>query len=244
MATSESPNSPSSKKAWTLTERVDALIKLKDFAVRNGYSLPESIIEQAVSLETLRQSSDQVVFDEKTSTKVDNLAIELSQITYPVNLDNVKNVHGVTAFVYILLAIALLASLLSGILIWLIEAGRSAGSSSLCSSLLALLLGTVGAIVYVMLPNGKLNVFAGVDEASNDTVRVAMGAILGFVLYIAVGLARPASNMPSQDVLRTVAPFIGGYSITLVVGILAKAVAAIALTFGIDEKSIRSSLHR
>jgi hypothetical protein len=97
-----------------------------------------------------------------------------------------------------------------------------------------------------MLPNRKLNVFAGVDEASkaNDTVRVAMGAILGFVLYIAVGLARPSSNIPSQDVLRTVAPFIGGYSITLVVGILAKAVAAIALTFGIDEKSIRSSLHR
>ena len=233
--------------------RLEALVALKDFAVQRGYSVPESVINEVNALAKLKaDAGGGPASDEKTDSKLDSLAIQLSQITFPVNLTNIKNAElsgGVTRFVYILLSWGILASIASGLLIWLIKAQNISGTAHLfMRPLLALFLGMVGAIVYVMLPNGKLNVVAGVDEASraNDIVRVAMGAILGFVLFLAAGLSKGSSAGATQslEALELILPFIGGYSITLVIGVLAKAVAAIALTFGIDEKSIRSSLQK
>ena len=72
---------------------------------------------------------------------------------------------------------------------------------------------------------------------------------MGFVLFLASGISKAmpegtSSGNQNLEAPELILPFIGGYSITLVVGVLAKAVAAIALTFGIDEKSIRSSLQK
>jgi hypothetical protein len=240
---------------WDLAHRIQNLIVLKDFAVQNGYDVPETLIDDISLFENYSHPpTNKSEVDENNPAKIDKLMIQLSQITYPVNGTNVENAYlrnGVTVFVYVLLIWGILSALASGFLIWFIKYGAVDSVAPIARAPLALCLGMVGAIVYVMLPNGKLNVLAGLDAESrtNDIVRVVMGAILGFVLFIASAISKNTSggalpNGGNLDAMELLLPFIGGYSITLVVGILSKAVAAIALTFGIDEKSIRSSLQK
>jgi len=101
------------------------------------------------------------------------------------------------------------------------------------------------AIVYVMLrTGGSIRLSGWTPKVIADTVvRIAMGGLLGYVLYIAGTIDVDSGHRATvwcgrrkQAGLETAAAAVGGYSITLVVGILSKAVAAFQLTFNIDEK--------
>jgi|GEM_PF-5980130 len=229
-------------------ERLQSLLDLKRFAVENAYSIPEKLIGDIAAFEhKYLQDVETSKFDATDLGNLDRLTIELSQVTYPVTTSNVSKVRDggkITAFVYIVLGVGLIAAFISGWFAWVIKHdGHCAGFAE---AALPLTLGVVGAIVYVMLPNGRLNVVAGLDaeNIANNVVRIAMGGLLGYVLYVARFIAHSGTTPPTIDSWSLFLPLIGGYSITLVVGILAKAVAAVQLVFNIDEKSIRASLYK
>jgi hypothetical protein len=232
------------ERLWTLTQ-------LEDYAVQNGYSIPEKLIADMAEMDhKYLREVEPVAFDARTLGAMDQVAIELSQITYPVTLTNVARLQGrvgVPAFVYILLSVGLAAAFMSGFLAWIIK--ENFPYAGLAKAALPLLLGVVGAVVYVMMPNGKLNTVAGLDaeNIADSIVRVAMGGLLGFVLYAVYSITKSGSTPPNGstaiDNWTLFLPLVGGYSATLVVGILAKAVA-VQLTLNIDEKSIRASLHK
>jgi F0F1-type ATP synthase assembly protein I len=229
-----------SPKIANREEHLALLFKLKRFAICQGYDLDNGLIDEIVPLE-IKYPEEKIAANSDDLIKVDRLIVQLSRTTYPVNISNVDAAlesNGITAFVYALMSLGCGAVLLAGFLIWTIAnkfAAEAAGAG------LALSLGFVGAIVYVMLPNGKLNLFAGIDAANraNTIVRVVMGGILGFVLS---ALVMPITS--AVDPKQLLIPLVGGYSMTLVVGILAKAVAAVELTFNIDEKAVRASLRK
>jgi len=158
------------------------------------------------------------------------------------NLSAITSGNGVTRFSYRLLFYGLCAAVIVGVLIALISGGTFMGQW--VKGPLAICLGIIGAVVYVMLPNGRLNIVAGLDNESIATnlLRVITGGLLGFVIYI----VKPdfLSLQQSSDAYGLLAPLIGGYSITLVVGILAKAVTAIELTLNLDDKKTQASLKK
>jgi hypothetical protein len=232
-ANSRSDDSP----VWSAEKHVEALALLKSFAVTRGYEIDSDLMERIHAV-----LKDHKVVSSAKHAELDKLSIELSKITYPVNLSNVTNAYqraSAMLFVYVLMSFGVVAALISGLLIWSIKKGMVVEAAG---TWLALTLGVVGAVVYVMLPNGKLNMFAGIDAANraNAMVRVVMGGLLGFVLSLIVAPINSLNLEPKQLLI----PLIGGYSITLVVGIMAKAIAAVELTFNIDSKSIRSSLRK
>jgi hypothetical protein len=235
-------------------ERLTALRDLKDFAVWKGYDVPGTLISDINKLQATRPASsasplDPVPVDQMT--ELDQLTITLTQITFPVTILNVERVRGrtsVTPFVYVLLLVGLIAALVSAISGLGTRAVASAAPCPLAAFaklLTPMCLGIVGAVVFVMLPNGRLNTVVGLDaENITDTVvRVVMGGLLGYVLYVAgTSLFDPTKKSDIDWLL--ILPLLGGYSITLVVGILSKAVAAFQLTFNIDDKAVRASLQK
>jgi hypothetical protein len=229
-------------------ERLQSLVELKDFSVENAYSIPEKLIGDIAAFEhKYLQDAPAPKFDASDLGSLDRLTIELSQVTYPVTTSNVSKLRAsskISGFVYGVLGVGLIAAFISGWFAWVIKHGGAC--AGFAEAALPLTLGVVGAIVYVMLPNGRLNVVAGLDaeNIANNVVRIAMGGLLGFVLYVARFIAQSGTAQPTIDSWTLFLPLIGGYSITLVVGILAKAVAAVQLTLNIDEKSIRASLYK
>jgi hypothetical protein len=226
----------------------DALLKLialKGFALARGYEVPDAFINEIAALQRFIQNQSSSEFSAEDSVKVDRLTRDLSQITYPINAENVHRIiegDGITKFAYKLLAAGFAAALLSGLLIGAIRAGGE--WAEYAKAFLAICLGVVGAIVYVMLPNGRLNVVAGLDNESiaTNVIRVTTGGLLGFVIYI----ANPAflDIKTGSAAYGLLAPLVAGYSITLAVGILAKAVTAVELTLNLDEKKTHAALKK
>ena len=114
--------SASKAKEKTPFERAKALVALKNFAVYRGYSVPDTLITGINEVE--KEFEKPTPPDEKTISKLDILAVQLSEITYPINLCNVLEIdicRGVTRFAIWLLSFGIIASLFSGYLIWSIK---------------------------------------------------------------------------------------------------------------------------
>jgi hypothetical protein len=77
-----------------------------------------------------------------------------------------------------------------------------------------------------------------------NKLRIALGALLGFVLYVIQPSMFDFLTDRTANPLKLLIPLIGGYSVTLVIGILAKAVTAVEITLNLDEKKIRATLKR
>ena len=233
----------SSKSAFP--ERLAGLVRLKNFAILRGYAITDSLIEEIANLENAVGGPQLKDIASGDIIKLDRLIRDVSQITYPINLENLSTItsgNGITRFSYQLLFYGLIAAVLAGVLIALISGGTPFGQWA--KAPLAICLGVIGAVVYVMLPNGRLNIVAGLDEESITTnfLRVITGGLLGFVIYV----VKPdfLSLQQGSEAYGLLAPLIGGYSITLVVGILAKAVTAIELTLNLDDKNTQASLRK
>jgi len=229
-------------------DKIQALAKLKDYAIQRSYSLPESLISEIDSLEHAylrKRRTGSLSF--KALADLDTLTQRLVEITYPVNTDNIKSLRdGRTSLVFGFLAGGLSAAVLAGLGIGLIKYCGSTGCGAynieLMKVFVAILLGIVGAVIYVMLPNGKFNLIVGLDRetvAANVT-RVALGGLCGFVLYIFNPSSMTADGGKASFGLLI--PFLGGYSITLVVGLLAKAITAVEITLGLDQARVKASL--
>jgi hypothetical protein len=214
------------------------LERLTQFAIRQGYQGLDGAL--LARIHTMLDKALPLTSTDRA--ELDDLILELSKITYPVTVANVgEAVEGScsTRFVYLILMIGLAMAITAGWEIWAISKGTLAEAAG---TWLALTLGFVGAVVHVMLPNGRLNLFLGIDAANraNSIVRIIMGGLLGFVL----SLVMVPIDKPAVDPKTLLVPLLGGYSITLVVGILAKAISALQLTFNIDSKQVQASLRK
>ncbi len=255
-------------------KRLALLIKLKDYAIKNSFDIGDEIIQGVNTLDYfyVRTSPDSKSpttapapqqpeekvgrISDKDLIKLDRLTVALTRVTYPITIENVgrlTDTKGLAKFVSALLWLGIGSALLSGIVMGIIKLGSNSTqlsgyvvSAEASKVLLALLLGTVGAILYVMLPNGKLNIVAGLDEESivMNRLRIALGALLGFVLFVIKPSMFNFLLDKTANPFELLIPLIGGYSVTLVIGILAKAITAVEITLNLDEKKIRATLKR
>ena len=70
---------------------------------------------------------------------------------------------------------------------------------------------------------------------------------MGYVIYLIVPDifgSLSGTNPSAKNALGLLYPLVGGYSISLVVGVLGKAVTAVELTLGLDEKKNVGSLRK
>jgi hypothetical protein len=70
---------------------------------------------------------------------------------------------------------------------------------------------------------------------------------MGYVIYLItpnVFSSLYTTNDTAKNALGLLYPLVGGYSISLVVGVLSKAVTAVELTLGLDEKKNVGALRK
>lgn len=233
--------------------RLQRLSRLKNFAIVRGASISDETIRDIGELE------DRILFNGKpdgTWTKDDLIKLDLlirviSEATYPITIDNVDNLldkGGSYYWVHLFLWVGVAAAVLSGIMMYAINAKLE--PKKVWEVMAAILLGIVGAVIYVMLPNGKINIVAGLDEETKLTniARIIIGGIMGYVIYLitsdAVFSSLSSTNNTAKNALGLLYPLVGGYSISLVVGVLSKAVTAVELTLGLDEKKNVGALRK
>jgi hypothetical protein len=251
-------------------KRLSGLVKLKNYAIQHSLEMGDETIQgindldfsyiHDVPLETERLSpaAEPIAMDEvgrmseKDLVRLDQLAVALTKITYPITIENVgriSNTTNLTRFASVVLWFGILSALLCGLFMGIIKFANTKSLSievlvaEASKVSLALLLGTVGAILYVILLNGKLNIVAGLDEESKamNKLRIQLGALLGFVLFV---LMPTMFDDTSSAPYKLLIPLTGGHSATLVVGVLAKAVTAIETALNLDEKNTRAALKR
>jgi hypothetical protein len=237
------------------TEEVEArlinLLALKNFAITRGSPLSDDIIRRVGELEEKHHAYG-VAWDKDDFINLDQITRAVSEVTYPITTDNIQeftgtNGKGYYKWVHNFLWIGVISAVVSGIMMTLMKAQVA---PEICEVLASIALGVVGAVLYVMLPNGKINIVAGLDRETITTnlARIITGGLLGYVIYLIIPNIYDVLSGPrpvsSKNALGLLYPLVGGYSISLVVGILSKAVTAVELTLGLDEKKNVGSLRR
>jgi hypothetical protein len=230
-----------------LRVRLDRLVSLKDYAVANGVDIDDDLIDDIASLQRMAEPGS--LLDEGAT--IDKTVLRLCRITYPVTIENISvDVMGESPSYE---RFKLLLMLLGGV--GVIAAVASAHFSFkgqygtiFPQSIFALCLGFLGAVVYSFFSALRIlpRTF-GVDDKYLNYARLVLGSVLGWIVYFAFlqdtfqaafGVGDPplANDEPTKARMLLLSPFLVGYSTTLAVGILNKAITAVELTFGLEDR--------
>lgn len=228
------------------------LVLLKDYAVQSGIKLPEDVLYRLSGmhswLEQAREGSTTFTETSPSAAELDFLIASITEFTFPVTINNVhrhvrRSILGVAVSPFLLFGLVLSAA--SATFIGLLS--FQAAVQYIVAPLLAMTLGMLGAVLFLMTPNGRFDftILATVQNADATVWRVLLGGILGFVLYLTnvemfsdLTLAPDDSGGTGFD-LRFLIPLIGGYSTTIVVGLLSKVVTAVEVVFDLDSTKLR-----
>lgn len=225
-----------------LRVRLDRLVALKDYAVANGLDIDDELIDHIASLQGIAEAGS--LLDEGAS--IDKTVLRLCRLTHPVTIDMMGESPGYERFKRLLM-------LLGGL--GVIAAVSSAHFSFngkygtiLPQSVFAMCLGFLGAVVYSFFSALRIlpRTF-GVDDKYLNYARLVLGSVLGWIVYFAflqdtfqaafsVGNPPPTTDEPTKARMLLLSPFLVGYSTTLAVGILNKAITAVEITFGLEDR--------
>ena len=197
-------------------------IALKDYAIENNFFVPDDIL---VALND----------DAVNATNLDKAIRDLTRITYPTTIETISfqvaELPWLSKFFTLSLVPILLLSLGGAIYLSILN------DPQWWASPLAALLGLMGAIV-----NMLFNIIGIISEKafnsrdnSMNLIRIALGPVLGWVLFF--GLESTNTVEPSERRWAVVLlPFLAGFSIRLVVGVITQALRTIELVLGIENK--------
>jgi hypothetical protein len=230
-------------------ESLRKTLLLKQFAVRNGYKVPAQLLSQISALELAALDDGEGTAPGKTkglasaSAKLDSALTSLTSITFPITADNLLegDPEQYVSFKKLLLWIGLLA--LCFAVIGLAVATKVGWNKEVGCSILAISLGTLGAVVYCFFD--ALGVVPAQTFSRKDKyplyARLELGVLLGWVFYF--GFARQAfndlgagSNSTKSQAFYLMIPFIAGYSTKFVVGVLERIMTALLVALGIEGK--------
>lgn len=221
-------------------------IALKDHAIENNLEVPDQTIHLLNNID-INQSDLSV---NQANTDIDNALKSLTRITYPTTAETLRlsspnaEISSVVQVSIFKTLLFILPGFALGIAIFsYIELGKTEADRQLWESSLALSLGLMGTLVYIIFNViGELSSKAfNISDTFSNYLRMVLGALFGWVFYFlllqgnigsAVGDTTTDGNISPLLLL----PLLAGYSTRLVLGFLNQAVRAAELTFGIEDR--------
>ena len=231
---------------------LEKTIRLKDFALKNGYIVDRTIVRELNELADkytplqLSEPPDWAVHSEDV-TRLDSVLARLTSITLPTTVDYLSvepESPEYKRFRQALVAIGVGALVAEIAAFSLVE--TKAIPLALSNSLMAMFLGLLGSVSYSLF-----NVLRAIPpQAFNPRdeyysyARLILGLLLGWVFYFAFAMDAFA-NLPHviaqskaspADVFRLLVPFLAGYSTKFVIGVIERAITAFEVALGIEDK--------
>ncbi len=220
---------------WT---RVEALVRLKDYALSSNLDLSDEVLEDINHL-----VSGDISSAASRGYTLDRCIRDVTEITYPttietIGLDKSKYLGIQNKFLWIIAIFGIIMLILAVVARSVLSAlpPDSTTATFALESFLTACLGTLGALVYIFFNLiGVLSekAFSSQDMFTNS-LRLVIGAIVGWLCYFAFlqgqGLGEGEKSM-------LLLPFLAGFSTRLVVGIITQAISAVELTLGLEDKS-------
>jgi len=230
-----------SSASLVLQGKLNDAVGLKNYAITSGLSVDPTALRKLNELQLritafgqeMVTLADLVDF----STQLDAAISDLSLITAPVTVENVRTLATSGRSPAVIFKWSLL--LIGVFVIFLAVAAYShmfEVQQSLSASVLAASLGILGALVLVLY-----NAIGVLSEKSVDvcdrygtTVRLLLGGLSGWVLFFV--FAQKAFSSPDPpDPTMLFLPFLAGFSARLVLGVINQALRAVQLTLGIED---------
>jgi hypothetical protein len=230
-------------------------IRLKEFAIKNGYEVDPKTITALNELRYGQPDSGQprALTREGTAddmTKLDTAITELTAVTFPTTIDLQTNPESdqYKRFKWWLggIGVAALLGAIAGF--WrTASAANGGGSLSIGNSVLAVSLGLLGAVTYSLFNVLRVvppQAFNPKDEYYNYA-RLLLGVLLGWVFYFAFVMdafrqladyLKGQATPPKAEAFKLLVPFMAGYSTKFVVGVLERAIEALEVALGIEER--------
>jgi flagellar basal body-associated protein FliL len=241
--------------------KLQKAIALKDYAIQNNLFVPDNILTTLNNVEHSVEDRDKA----KNALNLDIAIRDLTEITYPTTLDTIQDTDDSQGslkgshlqwFLPLLVIVTLVIAIYSYAFVEALDpssnntnAGNTnAGNTSiqttqflldfgvsLAKSVVAASLGLMGTLVYMLFNLiGILSEKAfNIRDTYVNWLRLALGPALAWVLYFGLK-STTAQGTETWAVLLL--PFLAGFSIRLVVGVLTQALRAIELVLGIENR--------
>ena len=230
-----------------LRVKLERLAALKDYAIANGVDIDDDLIDDVANLQRMAENSHLL----EEGATIDKTVLRLCRLTYPVTIENITvgivgESPGYERFKRLLMFLGG-----AGVILAVISAHLSfkgAYGTILPQSVFALCLGFLGSTVYSFFCALRIlpRTF-GVDDKYLNYARLVLGAVLGWIVYFAflqdtfqeafnVSNPTPTTDEPAKARMLLLSPFLVGYSTTLAVGILNKAITAVEITLGLEDR--------
>jgi hypothetical protein len=163
-------------------EKLDKIVRLKDFAIENGYDV--SVDDIINPLNDLMYNKD---LDNKQWKTLDDIVIKLTDVTFPITADTLSTTKVSKEYRRFKKYLIIFGA--SGLIGAIIGYGNSDSTtmSAIYNSLLASSLGLLGAVVYSLFNVLKVvppQAFNPNDEYANYA-RLVLGILLGWVFFFA-----------------------------------------------------------
>jgi hypothetical protein len=238
------------------TTKLKKAIALKDYAIENNFFVSDEIIDTLNNAEYSGGTPDKVA---KSAANLDKAIRDLTGITYPTTVETVQVTDSSSEASRLSKEVKLFAGLLAAILIvsLIVAIVLSSTDSVRWASALAAILGLMGATVYIIF--NLIGIISEKAFNSRDTytncLRIVLGPVLGWVLFFglaSIGAVQPSEGavqssegavQPSEGAVQPsnmwavlLLPFLAGFSIRLVVGVITQALRAIELVLGIEDR--------
>lgn len=240
-AQTSSPPAQLRSEFQSLLERT---VRLKDFAVKNGYDVDHK------TLKDLNELVHKVTDEHRAAlptaadrTNLDSILADLTAVTLPITIESIHKSEESPShkrFQTYLIGISACA-LLGAIVGFTLSVKLKGEQTALPNSILALSLGLLGAVVYsffAVLRVIPAQAFNPEDEYANYA-RLLLGLLMGWIFYFTAAkdtfrrLADP--SLTAKDKLMLLLPFVAGYSTRFVIGVLERSMVALETALGIND---------
>jgi hypothetical protein len=225
--------------------RVERAYKLLKYAIYNNLSVDDGVVK---TINTLKYDFEQnAKWTVDMSIALDTSIRDLTKLTYPTTMYTLKYTLETKFGKYAqlgYLAITLLTVFIGGLTYYKMMTEVDTG---LWPMGLAVCMGAIGAelnIYFIFLGLSK-DLALAEGDIIKQFARIILGAIVGYLAYTlfsmesfaSLALNKSLKGLSTENKIYFMMPFLMGYSVRLVFGILNKGIKSVELTLGLEDKA-------
>ncbi len=227
-----------------VARRIKRSYSLLKYAINNNLQVDPSVIKGINEIKY--DYDDKKDWDAAKSTQLDSYILELTKVTYPTTLYTLKYTLESPFGKYALpglLAVTLFTIVLAGSSYYLMMTASPPGFWPMVLSMSLGMLGAELNLFFVFLGLAK-ELALSEGDVPKQFARVVLGAVVGYLGYVLFSMdsfgqlveSKALGALTNTEKIYVSLPFLMGYSVRLVFGVLNKAIKSVELTLGLEDK--------